>query len=303
LAGVFARFYDQHGQHLKSAADLRRIFTYWLEFHNEATVSEALEAERQSEFQNWLIKEKSLSLSSVRKAQTIAKSALNWAWKRGDIPALPYVQLAKAPRPEPKGRPLDMDEVVKLFQAVELPHIAVLLAFMLGTAGRTGAILELTYDRIDVDNRLIDLNPKGRTQTKKHRPIIKLPEQLVSFVEHQSALNPNGAVVSYDGKPIQWVKNGWNSTRERSGLTGNVQTYSCRHTMARWLRMRSVPAWEVAAQLGHKSPEYSTTEIYAPYDPAHLSAAKVAIDAFLCQIARQLRASSMSEHLMRIHET
>jgi len=39
-------------------------------------------------------------------------------------------------------------------------------------------------------------------------------------------------------------------------------------------------AWETAAQLGHKSREHRTTELYAPFDPDYLSTATVAIDAF-----------------------
>ncbi|OYW82949.1 MAG: hypothetical protein B7Z22_13295 [Hyphomonas sp. 32-62-5] len=81
-------------------------------------------------------------------------------------------------------------------------------------------------------------------------------------------------------------------------MSGNVQTYSFRHTIARWLRMQSVPAWEVAAQLGHKAPDYSTTEIYAPFDPAYLTKATDAIDLFLCQVARQLDADTVSEFLL-----
>ncbi|MEE4378229.1 MAG: hypothetical protein V2J55_12075 [Candidatus Competibacteraceae bacterium] len=56
--------------------------------------------------------------------------------------------------------------------------------------------------------------------------------------------------------------------------------YSLRHTLTRWLRSQSVPAWEVAAQLGHRAPGTSTTEIYAPFDPAYLTQAVRAIDAY-----------------------
>ena len=48
--------------------------------------------------------------------------------------------------------------------------------------------------------------------------------------------------------------------------------------MARWLRKEGVSAWEVAAQLGHKQRDISTTEIYAPFSPDYLEAAVRAID-------------------------
>lgn len=105
-------------------------------------------------------------------------------------------------------------------------------------------------------------------------------------------------LVAYKGAAVASIKKAWGKTRTDSELTGNVQTYSFRHTMARWMRMQSVPAWEVAAQLGHKSSEHSTTEIYAPFDPAYLSKATEAIDDFLSQIACELRVNSMSEFLI-----
>ena len=47
---------------------------------------------------------------------------------------------------------------------------------------------------------------------------------------------------------------------------------------------RSVPAWEVAAQLGHQMPGLSTTEIYAPYDPAYLANTVATIDEFYLEV-------------------
>ena len=298
LAEVFARFYEHHGQHLRSAVDVRRTLRYWLEFHGEATIKQGLHQDQQLKFRTWLAEEKGLSQSSVRNALMIGKSALNWAWKRGDIAFVPYVQLVSAPKPEPKGRPLEVKEVAKLLSAADDQHIRVLIAFMIATAARTGAILDLTLPQIDLEHRLIDLNPRGREQTKKYRPVVKLPEQLVPYIEARKHASDLESLVIYDGSAIDSVKRSWATTRIAAALEGNVQTYSFRHTVARWLRKQSVPAWEVAAQLGHKAPDYSTTEIYAPFDPAYLTKATAAIDLFLCQVARQLRASSMSEFLL-----
>ncbi len=97
-------------------------------------------------------------------------------------------------------------------------------------------------------------------------------------------------LILYDGSAVESVKSSWATTRTASGLMGNVQTYSFRHTVARWLRKQSVPAWDVAAQLGHKAPDYSTTDIYAPFDPAYLTKTTAAIDLFVpsrAPIARQ----------------
>lgn len=59
--------------------------------------------------------------------------------------------------------------------------------------------------------------------------------------------------------------------------------------------MQSVLAWEVPAQLGHKSQVFSKTEIYARFDPAYLSNATKAIDDYLGQAAKALRKDTVSE--------
>ena len=298
LAEVFARFYEHHGQTLVSASDIRRTLTYWLDFHGEATVADATEQATQRRFSDWLSKEKGLAPSSVRRALLTGKSALNWAWKRGEIEQPPYIALVAPPKPKPKGRPLEIEEVARLFACCQQVHVAVFMAFMLGTAGRTTAVMELTLDQIDLRRGLIDLNPPGRQQNNKYRPQVRLPDQLRPYIERRAASGKDGSLVTIGGQSVQSVKKAWRTLRTAAEMDAEVQAYSLRHTMARWLRLQSVPAWEVAAQLGHKAAEYSTTEIYAPFDPAYLSKAQAAIDDFLGQIACQLRVSSLSDCLL-----
>jgi len=108
LAEVFSRFYEQHGKTLVSSGEVARSLRYWLDFHTTATVKEALQPHKQAQFRQLLAKTKGLAPNSVRRVLADGKSALNWAWKRGEVDALPYIELVKVPRPEPKGRPLNV---------------------------------------------------------------------------------------------------------------------------------------------------------------------------------------------------
>jgi len=297
LAEVFPRFYEQHGKTLVSASDVNRSLRDWLTFHGDATVAEATTQEAQRNFRDWLSTERGLSPASVRRVLLVGKSALNWAWKRGEIVQVPYIALVTPPAPEPKGRPLEIEEVARLFRASREPHVTVLMAFMLGTAARTGAILDLKLSQIDVEKRLIFLNSPGRRQTNKYRPTVRLPSQLVAYVEKRQESGKDEPLITYRGAAVKSVKTNWRKLVVEAGLEGNVQTYSFRHTMARWMRMQGVPAWEVAAQLGHKAPDYSTTEIYAPFDPAYLSNAVCAIDKCLKHVSDSLLEASLADYL------
>ena len=61
-------------------------------------------------------------------------------------------------------------------------HLRLMLMILIGTACRPEAALELTGAQLDFDDRLIDLNPRGRAQTKKFRPVVKMPDALAAVL-------------------------------------------------------------------------------------------------------------------------
>ncbi len=162
-------------------------------------------------------------------------------------------------------------------------HLRLMLLILIGTACRPEAALELTGAQLDFDDRLIDLNPRGRAQTKKFRPVVKMPDTLATALPNA----PSGRLVTFRGRPVKKINKAWRGMRQAAELDEEVNPYSVRHTVARWMRQNGVPAWEVAAQLGHKSRDYRTTELYAAFDPAYLENAVRAIDLLF----EKLRAS------------
>ena len=68
LANVFARFFDQHAKYLTTSYDYRRSLNIWLDFHEEATIAEALQANAQARFRSYLLNEKKLSCGSGRRS-------------------------------------------------------------------------------------------------------------------------------------------------------------------------------------------------------------------------------------------
>ena len=297
LAELFARYYEHYGSKLRSHKNVQRYLRYWLDFHETATVEQACALPRQQEFREHLQEELGLGLNSVRQILTVGKAALNWTWRRGEIAAVPYIELVKVPTPSPKGRPLEVEEVARLLDAAEY-HLQCFMVMMIAATARNRAILDLTFDRIDFANDLIDLNPKGREQTLKYRPTVKVPQTVKPWLRAQADLSQSNHVIEFKGAPVKSIRTAWRTVRKTTKLDEAVQPYGLRHTMARWLRKSSVPAWEVAAQLGHKSPDVSTTEIYAPFDPAYLFKSTAAIDAFLNEVALQLRFNSISDFLL-----
>jgi integrase len=116
----------------------------------------------------------------------------------------------------------------------------------------------------------VDLLPVGRKQiAKKYRPLVRLPDALKTRFE--------GFAITYEGKAIKNVKKRLYAVCDDAKVK-RCSTYSFRHTAARWMRMKGVPPWQVAAQLGHSmGQQYAITERYAAYSPDYLCEAVKAL--------------------------
>ena len=109
-----------------------------------------------------------------------------------------------------------------------------LIVFLLAvaTGARMSAILDLTWDRVDFDRRLIDLNPAGRKQTAKRRPVVTMNAELHEALQKAYAARQCAYVVERGAKRVASVKKAFSAASERSGVS--VTPYTLRHTGAVW---------------------------------------------------------------------
>jgi hypothetical protein len=63
-----------------------------------------------------------------------------------------------------------------LWSAERPAHLRMFLLPLMGTAARPQSVLELTRIQCDLDCGLIDLNPPGRTETAKRRPVVPVAD-------------------------------------------------------------------------------------------------------------------------------
>lgn len=137
-----------------------------------------------------------LSEAYIRHTLAIGRAALNDAYWKGDLAAVPHMDLGNAP--EPRERILTPDEARQLFATARHNHEWMYLPFVFGTAARPEAILELTSSLVDCEARLMRLNPPSRAQTKKRRPIILMCGTLLPYLQ--------GPFIRYNGRPLKTIK-------------------------------------------------------------------------------------------------
>lgn len=275
---VLVRYYQQHAVETPSAEMARIALAYWSDFFNGATVSEVTPA-RQREFIAWLKVRRDPPLSDgyVKRVLTVGKSALNRAYKEGEIDTVPFI----IPGQDGAAREqtLSVAESVALWGAAKAPHERMYLALAYGTLARPEAILGLHRSFADFDRRLLTQNPPGRRQTKKYRPVVPICGFLLPWIERAH----DGPLVQWRGKEIASFKTAWRKMRTRAELPAGTVPKVIRHTMATHLRTADVPEAEIQGFLGHKA--YSgKTEVYARYRPDYLGQAAASIDTYMAAL-------------------
>jgi integrase len=176
---------------------------------------------------------------------------------------------------------LEMEQVARLLRASS-GHLLTFCMISLNTLARPNAVLELGPDQVDLRRRLIALNPKGRLQTKKYRPVVPISGTLLTWLTGCGG----SRYVAFRGKPVASVKKSFARAAAAVGLEG-VSPYCLRHTMATELRARNVSEWEVMGMLGHKSKAARTSERYAKFRPDYLGEAVKAIDGYFAELRTQ----------------
>lgn len=227
-------------------------------------------------------------LSTVARTLTVLRSAFKMAVEERrlpeeSVPAIPYYYTRNHARSaQPKGRIMTTMEIAAAIDKFDFLHLLVAVVFVLNTASRIGAILQAETDQIDLPNALIKLNPADRVQTNKYRQILPMTDTLVPWATNL----PPGPVVVWHGAAVGEIDTGFSAACARAGLPGGENTYSIRHSVARYMLKKGVSRAEIGHWLGHQRPDESpeTTLIYSPYAPDYLSDARVATEDFVREV-------------------
>lgn len=235
-------------------------------FYRRQRQAEGYEVGRRGEGRKKPVKDGTI----IRELGTL-RAALEWAksekWLSGD---LPYVEMP--PSPPPRDRWLTHQEADRLLASAKAFHIKLFLTLALYTAARAGAILELTWNHVDLENGMIDF---GFVPGGKSRAVVPITTPLRPVLEQarQAALTPY--VIEYAGNPVASVKRGTRAAAKAAGMP-EVTPHILRHTAATWMSQRGVRIERIAVFLGHTNPR-TTWRIYAKHQPDYLRDAMEAL--------------------------
>jgi integrase len=196
--------------------------------------------------------------------------------KRPTYKPLPAAQVQRKRRTR-----IGVDELARMVRYAADPETprGSLHAFLIAsicTIARPGAVVDINVapDRQQwwPGAPMIDLNPQGRAQNKKHRAMVPvlplletwLREELVTY----TALKPQervgrGWLVNYFGRGVKSVDRAWETMLIELELpTGREwRPYVLRHSLATLVRNRGAERWDLEGFMGHRTG--SQTETYA----------------------------------------
>lgn len=182
--------------------------------------------------------------------------------------AQPLIKAAELPEfslPEsspPRDRWHTHDEMALLLKAAEPNSRGERFLYIaLHTGARMGAILDLTWDRIDFENRMIHFNVPGRRVTKKRRTSVPMSRELESYLR---LVERRGDLVMENHLPM------WPAIQAIAKRAGVKHTFpnAMRHTAGTQMARADVALWKVAKVLGNSLA--MVEQVYAKHSPEDL---------------------------------
>ncbi|MFD0979274.1 tyrosine-type recombinase/integrase [Tropicimonas aquimaris] len=201
------------------------------------------------------------------------RSCMNWAVKRRLIDRAPYIE--RPNKPTPREVFLTRPEMARLISSTTAPHATVALTLLAGTAARVGAILDLTWDRVDFDRSQINLRLDD-AMTRKGRAVVPMNGMVRGVLQtaHEAAISE--FVVEHGGGPVKSIRTAFNAAKKRADLD-HVTIHDVRRSAARFMVEAGVPMDRVAQMLGHSNTAM-TEKVYGRFSPDHLQDAAEVLD-------------------------
>jgi len=179
------------------------------------------------------------------------KACINYYHKHiHALPRVPQIDIPAAA--EPKERWLSRSEVAGILREIKHPHLRRFLIIGYYSGSRSGAILNAKWDWVDLERGIMRRRGFDEPEKRnKRRPKFKVSSRLMAHLKRWRKMDgdKNTHIISYAGRPVKRIKQGWNEACKRAGVK-EASPHVLRHTRVSELLKRGVSVWEVASSVG-----------------------------------------------------
>lgn len=297
LSAVLLAYFEEHTDNLPSKDHARLAGRTLLECWGDTVRVSQLTPQKQKHFATWSVG-KDHALSYISRNLSVLSAALHHAKLNEPKILFGKTEMQKEWSLQTKARrkvfiPTD-DELALFLDAECLPDSLLRWAIVsMFTGGRPEAVLDITPEQRNHAAGLVDLNPEGRPQNKKYRPIVRASAGLSTW------LNVWGKDMevtdSYCGyATVDSLQSAICRVRVRKEVNlPKISAYSFRHKAITVMRQSRVTEDEIAKQVGHVRPHLKTTAGYGEWDPDYLINAANALDAWVLRLQQKMRRRSV----------
>lgn len=184
--------------------------------------------------------------STINKRRNVLLAALNHAKRNHVVVVVPHVpMLATPPR---KERYLERDEAAWMIQEARrqgLWHLVMFIRIGLYTAARATAILQLTWDRVDLKTGRVDFRLPGEVETKKKRPHAPINFMLLRALRAERKKTNGKYVIAYRGDSIGLIRKSFLKVAKATKVKG-VSPHTLKHTAITWMLQNKITPWQVS---------------------------------------------------------
>ena len=181
LLGAFGNYMHEHCH--PRGVDAKRVLIIARHMVNFFPLDADVEKLKRADFRLYEAKRlhDGVKPPTVRREFAFCKAALNHNKKEERITTVPYMEMPA--QGQPRKRFLTEEEVARVMR-VPMPYrIRMFFRIAFATAARAQAIEQLTWDRVDFANGLIDFRLPGVDHKKKRRAIVPISSELRPLLE------------------------------------------------------------------------------------------------------------------------
>jgi integrase len=168
----------------------------------------------------------------------------------------------------PRERFLSQEEGKRLADCAGAAHIRLFILIGLSTGARKGAILGLTWDRVDLKHRRIDFRDPEKRETKKRRGVVRISPELVAALRDQKQFARTKNVIEFHGKPVGDIRYGFRLAAERAEVPW-ATAHIMKHSVISWLAEDGFTIDQIADFTATN--RQTVDRIYRKFNPDYLS--------------------------------
>ena len=192
------------------------------------------------------------------------RAAFNHAIRWNDIEKNPFKGVEMVRIPERAPLYFKKEEIKQMMKAIKEDWLKDAISFTLLTGLRRGEMVNLRWEDVNLDSRLIYIESHATFRTKAgKRRAIPLNDDAMKVLRNRYPGRECEYVFTHRGNQLhgEWVSEKFRYYVRKSGLNKKLHFHSLRHTFATWLVKAGVSIYEVQKLLGHSN--VTITQVYS----------------------------------------